>query len=90
MNIYEANRLKREAKAKEAQLLEQKIIEAVSVMNITNLLTLFRLCGYDPEKIGIELLKAQGYQVKEHYLGDVAVSDANGNLLFFKDNGVEV
>ena len=41
-------------------------------------------CGYNPEKIGAAILKAQGLNVKFYvYSGGVAVTDKTGQLLFY-------
>ena len=45
-----------------------------------------RLCSnlsYDPEKIGIVILRLLGYKVTQYYLsGSVYVEDKNGKILF--------
>lgn len=48
-----------------------------------------RLCGnsgYDPEKIGIAILRLLGYKITKYYLsGAVYVEDENGKIVFHYD-----
>ena len=45
-----------------------------------------RLCensGYDPEEIGIAILRCLGYKITKYYLsGSVYVEDKNGKIIF--------
>ena len=38
---------------------------------------------YNPEQIGIAILRACGYIVKEHLKGEVSVKDPCGSLLYY-------
>ena len=57
-----------------------------------NIELIIKLCKYDPEKIGIAILREQGFFVKQHALsGNISVySSENGKLLCFVDTGAIV
>lgn len=60
-------------------------------MKITrkNLEKIFLQCKYDPEEIGLLLLKSCGYETKKHFDGSISVWDNKG-ILFHEDSGVYI
>lgn len=47
---------------------------------------LCRGCKFNPTEIGIQILRALGYEVKEYLKGDISVTDPKtGKLLYFLD-----
>ena len=40
---------------------------------------------YDPTRIGCAILRALGYEVKQHLEGSISVKDENGRFLFYSD-----
>lgn len=51
---------------------------------VEELEAIFKKCKYNPEKIGCEVLRKLGYQVKEYFYSDSAPSvwDKNGKFLY--------
>lgn len=51
-----------------------------------NLKRLSGNCGYDPEKIGIAILRLLGYKITQYYLsGAVYVEDKKGKIVYHYD-----
>lgn len=53
-------------------------------MNVEELEKLCKECKYNPEKIGVALLRQLGYQVQVYFYSDSppTVRDKDGNLLY--------
>ena len=77
----------KEQRAKRIEEEKQKELQKEESSKSLDLSTLFELCEYNPEEIGIVLLRASGFLIDCYMSGDIAIRDKNGKFLNFIDHG---